>query len=440
MIGGDLFQRFFLRFLIGIVVAFLLFLPLVHIFQKRVVFSEWREDLREQAHWLALHSRRGENFDMLTNAWRTTHSTIRLTFFDVEGQPISDSQPENPLPDLAALRQGREPVQYLAAFESISSGGWLVVSRPSIPAFPYGLQWELIAAAALIVALVTAFLYPFVRSMRSTLRQLTESADQVSSGHFGKTLDVNRSDELGILVRAFNDMSVKLEEAERLNTRLLHDVSHELRSPLSRIQVMAETIALRPEETDECIHGIEQEIALLDRLVGDLVETARIESEANSVRPITFKLLNWASETLRRLESKVRSSQIDWATKMPEQDREISGDPQRLAQAVGNLVDNAINALEGRSNPRIEVSITIDGVRWSLDVDDNGRGIPEDELPHVFRRFYRVEKHRGREQGGVGLGLSLVRAIAEAHGGEASIESDPEQRTRVTLIFPLNSV
>ncbi|MCZ6835484.1 MAG: ATP-binding protein, partial [Planctomycetota bacterium] len=193
---------------------------------------------------------------------------------------------------------------------------------------------------------------------------------------------------------------------------------------------------LRPEEADVCIHGIEQEVALLDRLVGDLVETARIESEANSVRPNTFMLLNWASETLRRLESKVRSCQIDWTTKLPEQDREISGDPQRLAQAVGNLVDNAINALEGRSDPRIEVSIVMDEDRWSLDVDDNGRGIPEDELPHVFRRFYRVERHRGREQGGVGLGLSLVRAIAEAHGGEASIESQAEKGTKVTITIP----
>ncbi len=235
-------------------------------------------------------------------------------------------------------------------------------------------------------------------------------------------------------------MSGKLGEAERLNTRLLHDVSHELRSPLGRIQVMAETIALKPEQADECIKGIDQEVALLDRLVGDLVETARIESETSSARLETFSLLNWASETMRRLESKVRSTQIDWATRLPEQDREIRGDPQRLAQAVGNLVDNAINALEGRTDPRIEVSLAIDEERWLLDVNDNGRGLPEDELPHVFRRFYRVEKHRGREQGGVGLGLSLVRAIAEAHGGEASIESQVDKGTKVTLSIPLDRI
>ena len=232
MIGGDLFQRFFLRFLLSLVIAFLLFLPLVHVFQRRFVFAEWRADLQEQVHWLALHMRPSEDIQMLTNAWSTTHSTIRLTIFDAEGNPLVDSQPERPLPDLEALRRGERTRAYLAAFEASRDGRWLVVSRPPIPGFPSGLQWELIAAAAIIVALLAAFLYPLVRSMSSTLRRLTEIANQVSSGHFGKTLGVERPDELGALVHAFNEMSVKLAEAERLNTRLLHDVSHELRSPL----------------------------------------------------------------------------------------------------------------------------------------------------------------------------------------------------------------
>lgn len=436
MIGGDLFQRFFLRFLIGLVIAFLLFLTLAHVFQKQIVDVEWRDDLRQHLHWSALHTQ-PEKAEILANAWRTTHSTIRWTLFDDEGELIADSQPEQPLPDLEALRQGQEPKEYLAAVEAVRRGGWLVMSRPRVPSLPRGLQWQLIAAAVLIVGLVAAFLYPLVRSMSGVLGQLTEIAEQVSSGHFGKTLGVDRPDELGTLVRAFNEMSGKLAEAEKLGTRLLHDVSHELRSPLGRIQVMAQTIGLRPGETNECIHGIEQEVALLDRLVGDLVETARIESETRSARPEAFALLPWARETLRRLESEVDSRRIGWATRLPEQDREIRGDRQRLAQAVGNLVDNAIHALEGRDDPRIEVSIAVADGGWSLVVEDNGRGIPKSDLPHVFRRFYRVEEHRGRERGGVGLGLSLVRAIAAAHGGEAAIESGLDKGTRVTLTFPL---
>ncbi|MCZ6835051.1 MAG: hypothetical protein O7G85_04690, partial [Planctomycetota bacterium] len=111
----------------------------------------------------------------------------------------------------------------------------------------------------------------------------------------------------------------------------MHDVSHELRSPLGRIQVMAETIALRPDQADECIHGISQEVALLDRLVGDLVETARIESETHARLKEAFSLNRWADETLRRLEIEARSRDIDWSIRIPEQDVEIVGDSQRLA-------------------------------------------------------------------------------------------------------------
>jgi signal transduction histidine kinase len=295
----------------------------------------------------------------------------------------------------------------------------------------------LIATALILVGLVVTFLQPFVRSMSSTLRKLTEIAKEVSSGHFGKTLDVHRTDELGTLVQAINDMSGKLEEAEKLNTRLLHDVSHELRSPLGRIQVMTETIGLHPDEATECIHGIGEEIALLDRLVGDLVDTARIESESPSARPERFSLLGWSSETLRRLGSKACPSQIGWTSRLPQQDLEVFGDPQRLAQAVGNLVDNAITALEGRPDARIEVTVAVGADEWSIAVEDNGHGIPSDDLPHVFRRFYRVDSDRRRDRGGVGLGLSLVRAITEALGGEASIESEAGEGTTVSLRFPI---
>jgi signal transduction histidine kinase len=139
------------------------------------------------------------------------------------------------------------------------------------------------------------------------------------------------------------------------------------------------------------------------------------------------------------LESKARSSGVDWNTSLPEEDREVRCDSQRLAQALGNLVDNAIHALEGRDDPRIEISVSVgtDTDTWTLTVEDNGPGIPADDLPHVFRRFYRVGDDRGREEGGVGLGLSLVRAIAEAHGGEATIESRPGEGTQVTVSLPI---
>lgn len=442
--GGDLFQRLLLRFLLGLTLAFLLFLTLVHVFQRRVIEAEWSSDIRQETHWVALHTRPDDPVEVLARAWGTIHSTIRLTIFGSDRQVLADSQPDLPAPDLDALLRG-ERQRYLAAVESIRSGGWVVMSRPGIPAFPHGLQWELITAAVVLLGLVVAFLLPLVRSMRATFRELTAMAAEVSSGHFGKTLASGRSDELGPLVQAFNGMSQKLAEVERLNTRLLHDVSHELRSPLGRIQVLAQSIPRRPDQMPGYILGIEQEVALLDRLVGDLVDTARLEAHTELTSLQEFPLYRWAVETLQRLESRVRASQIEWTVQLPDRlaahDVTVRGDPQRLAQAIGNLIDNATHALEGRADGAIEVRLEASDRGWSIAVKDNGPGIPAEHLPHVFRRFYRVDEHRSRggtapDPAGVGLGLSLVRAIVEAHGGTIRLDSNQGSGTRATLSFP----
>lgn len=430
-LGGDLFRRLFLRFSLSLVLALLLFVTVVHLFQQRIMDGEWREDLREQAYWLGLHTR-ASDAEILADAWRQTHDTVRLTIYDADGRLLADSHPERSPLALDDLRQQRTKGT-LAAVQPMRNSGFVAISRAQVPTLANGLHWGLVAAALAIGGAVVVLLRPFVSSMSSTLGKLTEIAREAASGHFGKTLAVEGPDELGTLVLAINDMSRKLEEAARLNTRLLHDVSHELRSPLGRIQVMAQTIALRPEETADCIHGINQEIALLDRLVGDLLETARFEAGSTSLRPERFSLEQWSQETFSRLESRARSSQIEWHTTVPEHDVEVDGDPQRLAQAVGNLVDNAITALDGRTSGRIDITLETEQDRWSLSVEDNGPGIPPHDLPHVFRRFYRAGIHRDRDQGGVGLGLSLVGAIVEAHGGEVSLESKVGEGTRVVL-------
>jgi signal transduction histidine kinase len=436
MIRVTLFRRFVIRFLIGLGFAFLVFVALFHMFQLRVVDHEWREELRQEARWLARHSN-VPSAPMLAGAWKTMHSAVRVTFYDADGELVADSHPERLSIDLESLLGGKEPSRHLAVVEELPGGGELVMSRPYVPAFPSGLNWELGVAALLILGPMVMLLYPLARSMSSTLHEMELMAEEVSAGHFGKTLAVSSSDELGDLVRSLNDMSEKLADAERLNSRLLHDVSHELRSPMGRIQVFAETIARRPDEKEECIRGIEQEIALLNRLVEDLLQVARIESDQRSGRQETFSLQHWAGEILARLERSARASGIEWTARLPELDTDVRGDAQHLAQALANLVDNAIHALRGRQGAGIEVVVAVDGGTWTMVVADNGPGIPDEHLTHVFRRFYRADEHRDREAGGVGLGLSLVRAIAEAHGGEASIDSQVGQGTRVTISLPV---
>ena len=436
MIGGVLFRRVLWRFLFGLAAAFLMLLPLVHVFQLRMIDAEWRRDLAQESQWLARHFQ-STKLNELCGAWRSMHSSTRVTFFGPDAQLLADSHPELPLPDLARLRSGRGSSDVIATQLELTSGGWLVMSRPGVPGFPHGMQWEVSLAALLIVGLVLLLLSPFVRSISTTLARLAELAGDVSAGQFGKTLELERDDELGRVVDAFNEMSTQLAEAERLNTRLVNDVSHELRSPLARIQVLADSIAAYPDATGESLRGIGQEVELLDRLVGDLLQSARMSADASELRVERFSISDWARERLGPLESRVRASRLSWTLRLPEQDCAVEGDAERLTQAVGNLVDNAVHALQGRADARIEVTLSVEGDSWWVRVEDNGPGIPAEHRAHVFRRFYRVDEHRDRAVGGVGLGLSFVLAIARAHGGEASLESREGEGTRVSMRLPL---
>ena len=436
---GDLFQRFFLRFLGALLLAFLVLVLLVHLFQKRIVVAEWRADMQQETRWLAAHTD-AAGAEALARAWRTMHSTVRLTVLDEEWRVVADSHDAALGPRLeaavAALREGHEPGGLVAAAPVVRGGGWLLTSRPSPPAFPAGLRWELPAAALGTVVLVALALYPVTRSISRSLGRMRAMADRVAAGDYGRTLDLDRGDELGALAGALDEMSRKLAEAEALRTRLLHDVSHELRSPLGRIRVLAETLRGRPERLEERVEGIVQEVELLDRIVGDLLESACALPGPGGVEPRRTSLVAWSRDAFPRLAAEAEARRVAWRARVPERELEVEIDPQRLTQALGNLVDNSLHALAGVPGPRLDVTLAVEPESWSLAVEDNGPGIPREDQPHVFLRFYRVGEDRARGRGGAGLGLALVEAITTAHGGTVALESEPGAGTTVILRFP----
>jgi signal transduction histidine kinase len=148
-------------------------------------------------------------------------------------------------------------------------------------------------------------------------------------------------------------------------------------------------------------------------------------------------LLSWAEDAFSRSRHRIEEQGPTVSTLLPLTDIVVRMDPQRLVQALSNLVENALNAVVERASPTIELSVTVSPNSWSVAVADNGRGIPADALPLVFDRFYRVDTHRGRHTGGAGLGLSIARNIVTAMGGVIAIDSKPGQLTRVTMTFPL---
>lgn len=434
---GDLFHRLFLLFLGAFAVGLLLLLPVVHRMQLRML-AAWEEDLREQAVWLAETADPEAGSEELVAGWARRHDELRLSVFAPDGSLVADSQPhrEPPAPEILEPGSLRGRLDGVAR---LPSGGWLAITRPWTAPFPHGFTAELGGVVLLVLAGVALVLYPVVRPLSTAFGRMAGIAREVSAGHYGQTVGIERRDQLGDLIAAFDDMSRRLAEAERLQERLLRDVSHELRSPVGRIQTLAETAALEPGEIREHVRGIEQEVALLDRLVGDLVESARMEAGPEALELRELSLRGWADETARRLAPRVEARGIAWTVRLPDRGHRVRADPQRLTQAVANLVDNAVAALDGRRDGEITLRVEAGADRFTVAVEDDGPGIPPEDLPHVFRRFYRLAEHRARRAGGIGLGLSLVRSIATAHGGEATLASEPGKGTTATLRLPIRA-
>ena len=390
----------------------------------------WQLDLQGEADWTATLLAAKSEPQSLAADWRRAHPETRLILQDGQGTVLLDTHPE-----WNSRNAHDQDAPLLAARSQTAGTGEVILSRYGLLRHPWHNEFILLLAAFLGFA--AAVLYPLVRSLTHSFERLSQMSRHIADGRFGETLDVPQQRELAGLVGSFNAMSLRLRDAESTQQRLIADVSHELRSPLGRLRALAETAARRPSEAPPYLSQMDAEIALLDRLVGDILDMARFDAGEAGLRMERLPLLPWAEDALSRSRHRIEERGPSVSTRLPLSDAVVSMDPQRLLQALSNLVENALHATAERESPTIELSVAVSPEVWSITVADNGRGIPADALPWVFDRFYRVETHRGRHTGGAGLGLSIARNIVTAMGGVITIDSILGQATRVTMTFPL---
>lgn len=237
----------------------------------------------------------------------------------------------------------------------------------------------------------------------------------------------------GVLVIASDE--TRLHELERTRSEFVSNVSHELRTPLSSISLMIETIVetdADPEATALFLPRIKHEIDRMVQLVHDLLDLTRAEAGRLRLRREAVDLSSVATNIVKTLEP--RAAQTGAALKLETETARIDGDPDRLAQVVVNLVDNAMRHTPSGGTVTVAVRAT-EGAAM-LVVRDTGIGIPYNDLPHIFERFYVVNRSRAREYAGTGLGLSIVKQIVEAHGGTVTADSEFGLGATFTCAFP----
>jgi two-component system, OmpR family, sensor histidine kinase BaeS len=290
--------------------------------------------------------------------------------------------------------------------------------------------------AALLVAILTSLLASSL--VTRPVRRAAQAAEKIAAGDYGHRVAYTGHDEIGEFAHSFNDMAAKLEDTETVRRQLLATVSHELRTPLTSIQgYMAGLIdGVFPAEP-ETYSLVQREAARLTRLVGDIELLSRLEAGVEPMQPAslpTGPAVTSVVEGLRPLfEDKGVRLELDLVPELPP----VWADRDRLSQILVNLLVNALKYTEPEGRVRTGVARAGELLRFS--VDDTGVGIPPQDLPHIFDRFYRVDKSRSSVSGGSGIGLAVVKTLVERMGGQVEATSTPGVGTTVSFTLRIAS-
>lgn len=278
--------------------------------------------------------------------------------------------------------------------------------------------------AASLIAVVTAVVVSLAVSGRiaGPVGRLAAAAGRIAAGHYAERVSVAGDDEIADLAGTFNAMAGSLEATERRRMQLVGDVAHELRNPLSTLDGYLEGLedgVIAP--TDETWRLLRGETARLTRLVNELAELWRAEAHQLPLKIETVDLAAVCRDAAESFAPVAESRQIALRLDLPAS-APARADRDRVVQIVSNYLSNAIRYSPAGSS--VTVSARLEGNGATIAVADRGPGLSPDQLPAVFERFYRIDPSRTRALGGSGIGLAIVRALADAMGGRAWAESE----------------
>ena len=367
---------------------------------------------------------------------------VRVVIADADGRVVKDNLAEL-LPGTTAPDLGghRETVFDLATNQPVGRV-YVDVNHEFLSTERHGFLNRLLyitLIGGMLTAGVAILLAAWLsKRITAPVTALTEATQAIAQGDTTQ-LPVTSSDELGRMSAAFNRMTSSLESQRDLRKRLIDDVSHELNTPLSVIQLEAKGLRDGLQTPESASDHIIQEVDRLRGLVTDLnwlAETdygeLRLTLQASSV----YELL---TAELDRWQPQSQARQIELSLQVSADLPDMNLDRMRMSQALGNVVSNAIHGTEAGGNIVLRAGLESDEA-LAISITDDGIGIHPADLPHVFDRFYRTDQSRSRGIGGTGLGLAIAQAIVEAHGGTIIIASDGlGQGVTVIIRLPLNT-
>ena len=298
------------------------------------------------------------------------------------------------------------------------------------------LQW----GVALLVSGLICFL--LTRYLTAPIVGLREMSQKLAAGDLSARTGsglVQRRDEIGDLVRDFNAMASRIEELISRQRQLISDVSHELRSPLARLNVALDLSRERKGD-DPAFEQMEEDIHILDDLIGRLLTIAKLDMSAPQVPMVELDLSEVVAQVARNAE--FESKEPNGAIRLTSAGKYIvRGNAELLHSAIENVIRNAIRYTESGTSVEVRMDrvSSSSGTEIRLVVRDHGPGVPESELKNIFQPFYRLTDARDRQSGGTGLGLAIADRVVRIHGGTIRAENAAPRGLKIEIILPQSS-
>lgn len=373
-------------------------------------------------------------------------SRMEMSFYAPDGVLLASNAtpPPPPLPESELRRLSPEVTKFgggdgfVASLDSAGKLQRYAQIRYPLPELPLGTALAQLAAALGVLGLLSI---PLARSVTARVEKLTQATKAFGAGDLSVRVRSRQADEIGDLTRAFDEMADRIVQLRRSEKELLANVSHEVRTPLARIR-MALDLVRDGDRTRAAryLEDIEDDLQELEELLNDVMSTARLDLARGETGDSQAPLRREKLEAGHLLEAAVtrferrypeRRLGLHFTEDLPL----IHADPTLLRRALDNLLDNAAKFSNADQDVDLRASRAASG-HLVIEVRDRGIGIAAEDLERVFEPFFRSDRSRARETGGVGLGLALVKRIVEAHEGRVEIQSDKTDGTRFVLTLP----
>ncbi|MEH7114309.1 HAMP domain-containing sensor histidine kinase [Neobacillus niacini] len=327
------------------------------------------------------------------------------------------------------------PVRFIGV-PNIDDNGSSLIVKVDFTHFSKVLQRILLISLILVLAIGSLFILLASNYIVKPVRKLTSAAKEMATGNLTVRLKSKKNDELGELIYSFNHMASELQKTDKMRDDFVSNVSHEIQSPITSIRGFTKAIrdgVIPQEHQKEHLDIIYEETLRLSKLSDHLLRLASLDSDNHPFHPVEYQL----DEQLRRM---ILVSEPLWLEKNIDVELhlkpcKVKVDQDLFEQVWQNLITNAIKYSD--KNDKIEVKMEIVDQKVQVQIKDTGKGIPEEDLPYVFDRFYMVDKARSRSRGGNGLGLSIVKKIIELHGCQINVKSEEGKGSCFTISIPL---